>query len=247
MPPEHGLRRTHMKLVTFTDSAGTRIGIANDDGIVDLKKADADLPRDMIGLMSAWSTARDAVERAATPQSRRAARRGQTRSAGAASRKDPGDRPQLRRPHRGERPEDARAAGLVLQSTSTSVNAPFDPIELPKVSTLARLRSRTRRRHRQALQARAEARRRTRSIFGYCVGNDVTVRDWQFKTPQWMLGKSLRHARALRPVDRHGRRDRRPARARHPRLRQRREAPGLEHQAPGLQRLRSDRARLAKR
>jgi ureidoglycolate lyase len=28
-------------------------------------------------------------------------------------------------------------------------------------------------------------------VFGYCAGNDVTVRDWQFKTPQWMLGKSF--------------------------------------------------------
>jgi 2-keto-4-pentenoate hydratase/2-oxohepta-3-ene-1,7-dioic acid hydratase in catechol pathway len=28
-------------------------------------------------------------------------------------------------------------------------------------------------------------------VFGYTVGNDVTVRDWQQKTPQWMLGKSF--------------------------------------------------------
>jgi 2-keto-4-pentenoate hydratase/2-oxohepta-3-ene-1,7-dioic acid hydratase in catechol pathway len=28
-------------------------------------------------------------------------------------------------------------------------------------------------------------------VFGYAVGNDVTVRDWQWKTPQWMLGKSF--------------------------------------------------------
>jgi ureidoglycolate lyase len=28
-------------------------------------------------------------------------------------------------------------------------------------------------------------------IFGYCVGNDVTARDWQLRTPQWMLGKSF--------------------------------------------------------
>lgn len=28
-------------------------------------------------------------------------------------------------------------------------------------------------------------------IFGYCVGNDVTARDWQRRTPQWMLAKSF--------------------------------------------------------
>lgn len=28
-------------------------------------------------------------------------------------------------------------------------------------------------------------------VFGYCVGNDVSVRDWQMRTPQWVLGKSF--------------------------------------------------------
>ncbi len=29
------------------------------------------------------------------------------------------------------------------------------------------------------------------AVFGYCVGNDLSVRDWQWETPQWMLGKSF--------------------------------------------------------
>lgn len=28
-------------------------------------------------------------------------------------------------------------------------------------------------------------------VFGYCVGNDVSARDWQMRTPQWVLGKSF--------------------------------------------------------
>lgn len=28
-------------------------------------------------------------------------------------------------------------------------------------------------------------------VFGYCVGNDVSERDWQMRTPQWSLGKSF--------------------------------------------------------
>ena len=28
-------------------------------------------------------------------------------------------------------------------------------------------------------------------VFGYCVGNDVTERSWQMRTPQWSLGKSF--------------------------------------------------------
>lgn len=30
-----------------------------------------------------------------------------------------------------------------------------------------------------------------RHVFGYCVGNDVTERMWQHRTPQWSLGKSF--------------------------------------------------------
>ena len=28
-------------------------------------------------------------------------------------------------------------------------------------------------------------------IAGYCAGNDVSVRDWQFHSPTWMMGKSF--------------------------------------------------------
>ena len=28
-------------------------------------------------------------------------------------------------------------------------------------------------------------------VFGYCAGNDVSVRDWQMQTTQWVLGKSF--------------------------------------------------------
>jgi 2-keto-4-pentenoate hydratase/2-oxohepta-3-ene-1,7-dioic acid hydratase in catechol pathway len=28
-------------------------------------------------------------------------------------------------------------------------------------------------------------------IFGFCAGNDVSVRDWQLQTTQWVLGKSF--------------------------------------------------------
>jgi 2-keto-4-pentenoate hydratase/2-oxohepta-3-ene-1,7-dioic acid hydratase in catechol pathway len=36
--------------------------------------------------------------------------------------------------------------------------------------------------------SRAEA---AKVIFGYTIGNDVSVRDWQFKTSQFILGKSF--------------------------------------------------------
>jgi ureidoglycolate lyase len=178
-----------MKLVTFTDAASTRLGLAKDDGIVDLKKADADLPRDMITLMSEWPTHRTTVERAAT------------RKADA-----PLNAVKLEAPI--PRPGKILAIGLNYadhieesgQKTPeqqiwfckhvTSVNAPFAPVQMPKVSMLldyeAELVAIIGKRAKHVPKEKAHE-----VIFGYAAGNDVTVRDWQFKTPQWMLGKSF--------------------------------------------------------
>jgi 2-keto-4-pentenoate hydratase/2-oxohepta-3-ene-1,7-dioic acid hydratase (catechol pathway) len=72
----------------------------------------------------------------------------------------------------------------------TAANGPFDSIVLPKVA--------------QAVDYEAElvavigkgGRHISKEeapghVFGYCVGNDVSVRDWQMATSQWMLGKSF--------------------------------------------------------
>jgi 2-keto-4-pentenoate hydratase/2-oxohepta-3-ene-1,7-dioic acid hydratase in catechol pathway len=72
----------------------------------------------------------------------------------------------------------------------TAVNGPYDAIERPLVS--------------ERLDYEAElvvvigkgGRHLTReeaknAVFGYCVGNDVSVRDWQNRTSQFTLGKSF--------------------------------------------------------
>jgi 2-keto-4-pentenoate hydratase/2-oxohepta-3-ene-1,7-dioic acid hydratase in catechol pathway len=72
----------------------------------------------------------------------------------------------------------------------TSINAPFESVQLPNVSMLldyeAELVAVIGKRCKHVPKEKAHE-----VIFGYCVGNDVTVRDWQFKTPQWVLGKSF--------------------------------------------------------
>ncbi len=71
-----------------------------------------------------------------------------------------------------------------------AVNGPYDDIELPKVSSQvdyeAELVVVIGRRCRHVSKANAAD-----FIFGYTAGNDVSVRDWQFQTPQWILGKSF--------------------------------------------------------
>jgi 2-keto-4-pentenoate hydratase/2-oxohepta-3-ene-1,7-dioic acid hydratase in catechol pathway len=72
----------------------------------------------------------------------------------------------------------------------TAANGPFDPIMLPKVATEidyeAELVVVIGKGGRNISRADAPA-----AVFGYCVGNDVSARDWQMATSQWMLGKSF--------------------------------------------------------
>ena len=93
--------------------------------------------------------------------------------------------------------EEARDAGLTIPKEQvwfakmpTSLAGPFDGIQLPKVSDkldyeveMVAVIGRGGR-HIDAASAPAH-------VFGYCVGNDVSVRDWQTKTAQWVLGKSF--------------------------------------------------------
>jgi len=72
----------------------------------------------------------------------------------------------------------------------TSVHAPYAPIKLPRVSTAVDYEVElvfiigTEGRYISKEAA-------PRHVFGYCVGNDVSARDWQLQTPQWVLGKSF--------------------------------------------------------
>jgi len=73
---------------------------------------------------------------------------------------------------------------------ASSVAAPFGPIELPVVSEHldheCELVAIVGKRCRNVPRERAKE-----VLFGYCAGNDVSVRDWQLRTGQWTLGKSF--------------------------------------------------------
>jgi 2-keto-4-pentenoate hydratase/2-oxohepta-3-ene-1,7-dioic acid hydratase in catechol pathway len=68
----------------------------------------------------------------------------------------------------------------------TSASGPNDFIEMPAVSDKVELVAVIGRSGRSIPAERAHE-----HVFGYCVGNDVSVRDWQLATSQWMLGKSF--------------------------------------------------------
>lgn len=72
----------------------------------------------------------------------------------------------------------------------TSLNGPFDPVEIPRVSDAvdyeAELVAVIGRKGRHIAAEDAPG-----HVFGYCVGNDVSVRDWQKASTQWVTGKSF--------------------------------------------------------
>lgn len=72
----------------------------------------------------------------------------------------------------------------------TSVNGPYDPIEIAKTTFTAdyevELVAIVGKGGKHISAADAPS-----AIFGYCVGNDVTERMWQHAGPQWSLGKSF--------------------------------------------------------
>ena len=135
--------------------------------------------------------ARRGRARAAGGTRRAPARRRAARGAGAAAAEVPRHRPQLRRPHRASAACERRQFPVFFNKQTTCVTGPFDPIQLPRVSTLARLRRRARLRDRPALPPRAARRARTRSSPATSSCNDVSVRDWQSAAPTMTLGKSF--------------------------------------------------------
>lgn len=72
----------------------------------------------------------------------------------------------------------------------SSINGPYDDVEHPKVTEKldyeVEMVAVVGKGGRHI--ARADA---PKHIFGYMVGNDVSVRDWQLRTQQWVLGKSF--------------------------------------------------------
>jgi 2-keto-4-pentenoate hydratase/2-oxohepta-3-ene-1,7-dioic acid hydratase in catechol pathway len=179
-----------MKLCTFSHEGATRVGVVTDDGVVDLAAAAPRLPREMTALLAAGE---DALHAAAN-----AAMHAGGRLALDAVRLAP---PILRPPkflaiglnyadHVAEAGLERPALPTVFNKQSTCVAGPRDPVHMPRVSSAldyeGELGFAIGRRCRHVPRARAHE-----VIAGYLVVNDVTVRDWQFRTPTWTMGKSF--------------------------------------------------------
>ena len=180
-----------MKLATFSQGSASELGVVLDgERIVSLSRAAPSLARNMIDLIARWSQVEGEVRRI------------------AAEAKDPLALADVHLHAPVRRPGKIMAIGLnyadhIAESNMgtpehqlwftkavTSINGPFDPIQIPKVSQAVDYEAElvavigTGGRHISKDKAAS-------AVFGYCVGNDVTERAWQHRTPQWALGKSF--------------------------------------------------------
>ena len=180
-----------MKLVSFSEGGdGHRIGVVVQDRVVDVSRHVADAPRDMVVLIEHWSVWKAGFEALVNSES------------GDIGVADVTLLPPVARPgkifgiglnyadHIAESGMARPAEQVWFTKAVTSVNAPFGDLELPLVSTQldyeAELAFVIGKRCRHVPADRAHE-----VIFGYCAANDVSVRDWQLKTSQFVLGKSF--------------------------------------------------------
>jgi 2-keto-4-pentenoate hydratase/2-oxohepta-3-ene-1,7-dioic acid hydratase in catechol pathway len=178
-----------MKLATFTHRDRRRIGVVVDEGVIDLAEAAPTLPTEMVAFLTAGEPAMQ--------QARRAASEGTPIPLAEVHL----DAPILRPPkfiaiglnyadHVAEAGIDTPVNPTIFNKQSTCVVGPTDPVHIPRASAVVDYEGEFAfvigRRCRHVSREDAPG-----VIAGYCVANDVTVRDWQLRIPTWTIGKSF--------------------------------------------------------
>ncbi|HUF54223.1 MAG TPA: fumarylacetoacetate hydrolase family protein [Dehalococcoidia bacterium] len=176
-----------MRLVTFTQKGDTRVGaLTADGGVADLTPAG--LPQTMVELLSrpdSMDLAKEAIHHAAVIP-----------AADVQIEAPVPSPPKVLaiglnyRDHAEESGAQIPAKPVVFAKMPTCIVGPGHPVYMPRVS--------------MALDYEAElcfvvgktaryvkAEDAAQYIAGYTIGNDVSVRDWQFHSPTWMMGKSF--------------------------------------------------------
>ena len=179
-----------MKLATFTEAHRRRIGVVVEDAVVDFAAAAPHLPQTMIAFL------RGGAEGMA--EARRAVESGRHRIPLANVRLEapvprPGKALAIGLNYTDHIKEGGRAAPehqTWFAKQATCIVGPNDAIQIPKVSDKvdyeAELVVVIGRRCRHVPRERA-----LEVIAGYTCGNDVSVRDWQARTPTLMMGKGF--------------------------------------------------------
>jgi 2-keto-4-pentenoate hydratase/2-oxohepta-3-ene-1,7-dioic acid hydratase in catechol pathway len=179
-----------MRLVTFTHQGSTRVGAADGDAVVDLAAAAPALPRDMIGFLTAGAAALDAAHGAIASKKARI-------PLAAVRLEAPVPHPGKflaiglnYADHVAESGMEKPWVPVFFNKQATCVVGPSHDVHLPRASSLldyeGELAFVIGRRCRHVPRDRA-----AEVIAGYTIVNDVSVRDWQLRTPTMTMGKSF--------------------------------------------------------
>ncbi len=179
-----------MKLVTFTQSGATRIGIMDGEGVVDLSAAAPDLPTEMCAFLAAGAEALASARQAAEKSTARIALADVILEA-----------PILRPPkilavglnyrdHIEETGMKTPEIPMIFNKQSTSVIGPGEGIHIPRASDQVDYEGELGvvigRYCRHVPKNRA-----AEVVAGYTIAHDVSVRDWQIRVPTFTMGKSF--------------------------------------------------------
>lgn len=178
-----------MKIARYEFEGRQAVGIQIESGVVDLTRRLPGFPNSIVEVIAEWEKWEPAV--AAIDM-----------SAADHSLEDIVLRAPIKRPgkvmilglnyadHAAEANMELPKDQMWIAKAVTSVNDPMGQVELPEVSEQldyeVELVIVIGKGGKNLSPEEAES-----AIFGYCVGNDFTIRDWQFKTSQFLLGKSF--------------------------------------------------------
>jgi len=181
-----------MRIARFTHHGQTRLGVVDEQDVVDLGAAAPGLPTDLGLLLAGDVEGLDVARRAAA-------------GASASQRLPLADvrleAPIVRPPkflalglnyadHLAETGRERPAFPVFFNKQSTCVTGPFDPIHVPRASSVVDYEGELGiviGRHCRHVPIE----RAVEVVAGYCVVDDVSVRDWQQRSPTMTLGKSF--------------------------------------------------------
>ena len=178
-----------MKLVTFTHAGRTRIGAVEAEAVVDFTAHGRALPDDMLTCLAQGDAAFDTAREVCASGAGRLA-------LGDVSLEAPIRRPPKilavglnYRDHVAEGGFDVPTVPVIFNKQSTAVTGPQGVIYLPKESVQLDYEGEF------AFVIGKRCRRVPKEkaldvIAGYTIANDVSVRDWQFRSPTTTMGKS---------------------------------------------------------
>jgi 2-keto-4-pentenoate hydratase/2-oxohepta-3-ene-1,7-dioic acid hydratase in catechol pathway len=180
-----------MRLLTYQSQSGPRIAAVRDGALVDLNRADGNVPPSMKTLLSLGA---EGLTRA-----KAALAKGQPLEATSVKLLPPVPHPEKviciglnYADHAAESGAAIPSEPVVFNKFPTSIRGHGDPIILPKISDQVDYEAEL------VVVIGVGGRNISRDqayahVAGYCCGCDVSARDWQLRKPggQWLLGKSF--------------------------------------------------------